>query len=233
MNKIRKRFLGFWLMGLFSCFVLSCASVRFVEDISAYQTTINSLVVKIKADSTDVQAWRDLGVIYFQARQYAPADSFLQRAFAQESQDPKTIFYLGLAREFQGNIEQALPLYERYKDVARLSPYRRLMAGRYNQLTLDLTRQEIRTLLQQEQQLSEARMSPRAVAVFPLRYIGKDKKFAPLGKGLSEMIIGDLGQVRALKLLERVRLQVLLDEMFPSWSNFRRPQRGSSASAVG
>ena len=220
MNKIRKLSLSFWLTGLFSCFVLSCASVRFVENISAYQTKIEALAARIKADSTDAPAWRDLGIIYFQARQYAPADSCLQRAFAQDAQDPKTIFYLGMAFEFQGKIQQALPLYERYKEIARLSPYRRLMAGRYHQLTNDLTRQEIRALLQQEQQLPEARMSPKAVAVFPLRYLGQDERFAPLGKGLSEMIITDLGRVRELKLLERIRLQTLLDEMALAKSDF-------------
>ena len=213
MNKIRKLFLNLWLAGLFSCLVLSCASVRFVEDPSAYQTKINTLIARIKADSTDTKALRDLGVIYFQARRYALADTCLRRAFGRGVRDAKTVFYLGLAREFTGKIDQALLLYGNYKNVARLSPYRRLMAGRYHQLTLDVTRQEVRALLVQEQQLREDRMAPSAVAVFPLRYLGRNKKFAPLGKGLSELIIGDLGQVRALKLLERIRLQALLDEM--------------------
>jgi len=220
MNKIWKLTGRIWLPGFVIGLVLSCTSVRFVEDLSAYQTQIKTLTTRIKTDSTDTPAWRDLGVIYFQARQYAPADSCLQRAFAQNTQDPKTIFYLGMAREFQGKIPQALPLYERYKEVARLSPYRRLMAGRYQQLTLDLTRQDIRALLQQEQQLSEDRMSPQVVAVFPLRYLGEDQKFAPLGKGLSEMLITDLGKVSQLKLLERIRLQTLLDEMALAKSDF-------------
>jgi len=220
MNKNRKLLPGFLLAGLCAWLALSCASVRFVDDLSAYQNKINSLTAKIRADSTDAEAWRDLGVIYFQARRYAQADSCLQRAYARAAQDPKTIFYLGMAREFQGQISQALPLYERYKEVTRLSPYRRLMAGRYHQLSFDLTRQEIRELLQQEQQLSETRMSPQAVAVFPLRYLSQEARFAPLGKGLSEMIITDLGRVGNLKLLERIRLQALLDEMALAQSEF-------------
>jgi len=187
---------------------------------STYQNQINALVAKIKADSTDAQALCDLGVIYFQTRNYTTAEEYLTKAFVEKPLDPKTAFYLGMSLEFQDKSQLALRFYERYKDAARLSPYRRLMAGRYQQLTFDLTRQEIRELLQQEQQLSEARMSPQAVAVFPLRYLGEDQKFAPLGKGLSEMLITDLGKVSQLKLLERIRLQTLLDEMALAKSDF-------------
>jgi len=220
MNKIRKLFLSFGLMGLFNCFVLSCASVRFVDDVSADESRIRALMEKIKADPANAQALCDLGVIYFQTRNYTAAEEYLTKAFVEKPLDPKTAFYLGMTLEFQDKIQLALRFYERHKDAPRLSPYRRLMAGRYYQLTFDLTRQEIRELLQQEQQLSEARMSPQAVAVFPLRYLGQDQKFAPLGKGLSEMLITDLGKVSQLKLLERIRLQTLLDEMALAKADF-------------
>jgi tetratricopeptide (TPR) repeat protein len=213
MNKIRKLFLSFWLSGLFSCLVLSCASVQFIEDISAYESKIKALAAKIQADSANAEALSDLGVIYFQTRNYATAEEYLKKAFVEKPLDPKTAFYLGMTLEFQDKIQLALRFYERYKDAPRLSPYRRLMSGRYQQLTYNLTRQEVRELLQQEQQLSETRMSPQAVAVFPLRYLGQDKRFAALGKGLSEMIITDLGRVDEIKLLERIRLQSLLEEI--------------------
>jgi tetratricopeptide (TPR) repeat protein len=192
---------------------LACASVRFLEDLAAYENKIKGLEAKIQANSNNAQALRDLGVIYFQTRNNAQAEAYLRKAFVQNAQDPKTIFYLGMALEFQNKIDEALSYHQRYREVSRLSPYRRLMEGRYRRLGRDIARRELRALLQQERQLPESRMSARAIAVFPLRYLGKDKKFAPLGKGLSEMIIGDLGQVRQLKLLERIRLQILLEEM--------------------
>jgi len=220
MKRFHQFFSGFGLGWFWACFILSCTSVRFVDDIAADESRIRALMAKIKADPANAQALRDLGVIYFQTRNYTSAEEYLTKAFVEKPLDPKTAFYLGMALEFQDKIQLALRFYERHKDAPRLSPYRRLMAGRYQQLTLDLARQEIRELLQREQQLSETRMSPQAVAVFPLRYLGEDQKFAPLGKGLSEMLITDLGKVGQLKLLERIRLQTLLDEMALAKSDF-------------
>jgi TolB-like protein len=87
------------------------------------------------------------------------------------------------------------------------------MEGRYRRLTQEILRQEARQLLAEIEKLPLERMSPQAIAVLPLRYQGADMKYAPLGKGISEMLIGDLGQVRQLKMVERIRLQTLLDEM--------------------
>ena len=213
MNKIGKLCTSA-LLSAFCVFLwFACASVRFVDDVSAYEPKIRALMEKIKADPANAQALLDLGVIYFRTRDYATAEEYLKKAFVAKPLDPKTAFYLGMTLEFQNKIQLALLFYDKHKDAPRLSPYRRLMAGRYHRLLNDLTRQEVRALLQQEQLLSEARMSPQAVAVFPLRYLGQDQRFAPLGKGLSEMLITDLGKVGQLKLLERIRLQTLLDEM--------------------
>jgi TolB-like protein len=51
------------------------------------------------------------------------------------------------------------------------------------------------------------------VAVMPLKYLGDDARFAPLGKGLSEMLMTDLSQVPGLKPVERIRVQALMDEI--------------------
>lgn len=204
---------AFFLAALGAGLFLSCATVRFNEDISAYESKIRSLERKIRADATNASALRDLGVIYFQTQNYDQAKEYLQKAFALNKQDAKTTFYLGMAYEFQDKNQLAVLFHERYKEAPRLSPYRRLMEGRYRRLTKELIRQEARQLLQKVETLGADRMSPQSIAVLPLRYQGKDLKYAPLGKGISEMLIGDLGQVRQLKMVERIRLQVLLDEM--------------------
>jgi hypothetical protein len=87
------------------------------------------------------------------------------------------------------------------------------MEGRYVKLTRAVVSQEMQLLLQNEEQLTVQRLAPKTVAVFPLTYHGTDRRFQPLGKGLAEMITIDLGQVNELTLLERLRLQTLIDEM--------------------
>jgi TolB-like protein len=87
------------------------------------------------------------------------------------------------------------------------------MAGRYRRLFLDKLKRDIDSLLVREKELSNNRIVRSAVAVFPLQYQGVDSQYAQLGYGMSEMISIDLGRVNNLKVLERIRLQALADEL--------------------
>jgi TolB-like protein len=71
----------------------------------------------------------------------------------------------------------------------------------------------MRALLEQENQLGEQPPSPNTVAVFPFEARGANAKLSPLGKGLAEMVITDLSQIKDLKVVERLRVQALMDEI--------------------
>jgi TolB-like protein len=73
--------------------------------------------------------------------------------------------------------------------------------------------QQFRDLAQDEQGLVKQKTPSNAVAVFPLTYDGTDEKFSALGLGLAEMMTSDLGQVKKLKMVERLRVDELLSEL--------------------
>jgi TolB-like protein len=52
-----------------------------------------------------------------------------------------------------------------------------------------------------------------SVAVLNFRNLGGNPGFDPLAKGLADMVITDLSQVKTLTVIERSRMQVLLEEM--------------------
>ena len=54
---------------------------------------------------------------------------------------------------------------------------------------------------------------PNTVAVMTFRYTGSDSTFRPLERGLAALVVTDLSRVRQLKIVERARLQALLDEL--------------------
>lgn len=193
-------------------FTSSCVTVRYDEDITNYGRQIARLQKKIIDNPRDADALRDLGVIYFQAKQYPQAKDLLRRSLDVDPDDAKALFYYGMTLEFENNIQAALAAYIRYTDISSLSPYRRLMEGRYRELAYRIIQQQLQQLVAEEERLGDT-MSPTSVAVFPLTYQGTDKKYEALGFGLSEMIISDLGQVERLKLVERLRLEALLAEL--------------------
>lgn len=218
-----------WLASL-TVLTLACATVRYQQDIADYQDEIRELKTRLAVNAEDFEALRELGVIYFQTAHYKDARPYLEQARTLKPADGKTLLYLGLTYEFQNELHKAHEVYAHYLNVGRLSPYRRLMSGRYRRLSRQLARAEFQQLLTQEATLPETRLAPETVAVFPLTYQGRDPRFAPLGRGLSEMLMVDLGQVRQLSLVERLRLHTLIDELKLAQTRYVDP---ASAPRVG
>jgi len=190
-----------------------CATVNYQKSPADLQREITELQARLKNNPNDLEALRDLGVNYYETRQYLMARKILLQAFKRNPREPKTMTYLGFALEAEKKNKVALLVYKRYQKVPRLSPYRQTMAMRYRLLNRNMIQAEMRELLEREQTMNLAAVSPNSIAVFPLTYQGKDQKFSSLGLGLSEMMITDLSQVPGITIVERVRLQALFQEM--------------------
>lgn len=191
----------------------NCATTNPGNHKSNPQEKIEILKARLRTNPNDQQAFRDLGVIYFDLHQYLTARKCLTKAFKLKPNDPQTLFYLGMTLESEHKNNIALKVYKRYDSVPLLSAYRKKLAGRHQLLTRKMIRDEIQSLVKQEGQLGAVQLSPNAIAIFPLTYQGIDQQFAILGKGISEMMISDLSQVPGLMLIERIRLQALIDEI--------------------
>lgn len=192
--------------------VSACASVQVVEKIDDYAGTVEQLRARLVENPRDAESLRDLGVLHFMVKRYDEAADFLQKALAITNNDAKAIFYLGMSLEGKGKDEEALARYRQYVDVAETSPYRTLLEGRFEGLTREVLQKQMRSLLAQEGALSY-NATVRTAAIFPLTYHGTDPKYQPLGYGMSEMLTVDLGYVEALKLVERLRVEALLQEI--------------------
>jgi TolB-like protein len=95
-----------------------------------------------------------------------------------------------------------------------------MMHGRFLLLSNEQIKSETRKLAAKENIIPAGNLSTNSIAIFPMDYIGQDKKYSVLSKGFSEMISIDLGKVKDLKVLERIRLQTVLDELKFSQSTF-------------
>jgi TolB-like protein len=198
----------------------SCATVQTPQTGEDYSDDIRQLLRRLAADPSDPVALREIGIRYFLSKQFDLAKLNLYRAYLQQKDDPKTMFYYGLTLEYMGDIQGALGIYINYTDVSALSSYRKLLEGRYRALTREIIKQQFQSLLANEQQLGADRLVPKAVAVFPLTYQGTDPKFEALGKGISEMLLIDLGQIKNLTIIERIRIEALLEELKFGQSKF-------------
>lgn len=199
------------LLAAIAFLAAACAApLRLSENLEDFEQEVRRLERRLIDQPGDAEAVRDLGVIHVRTHHFAKGNEYLQQAYARDPEDPKTIFYLGVANEVLGRRDVAIRLYE--QEVSRLSPYRSLMRGRAEQLRRQEARRQVQALLAREGAL-QTPTAPSRLAVFPLVYGGGNDRYAPLGRGLSEMLMADLASVHSLSLVERLRLQALLDEL--------------------
>ncbi|HMK38284.1 MAG TPA: hypothetical protein VK569_03020 [Bacteroidota bacterium] len=204
---------GLYILLLAPLVLCACGTTGTVESPQDYEGTIRKLQERLVTNPADAEALRDLGVIYFETHKYPQARDYLKKASMANEHDGKTLFYLGMTREYDNDLKGALAAYINYTDIASSSPYHKLMEARYYSVTRELIADQFRVLAANEDSLGRQKTPSNAVAVFPLIYQGTDQKYSALGQGLGEMMTIDLGHVRQLRLVERMRVEELMNEL--------------------
>jgi TolB-like protein len=72
---------------------------------------------------------------------------------------------------------------------------------------------DARRAIQEERTIGAVAGPPTTVAVLPMRFSGSDSSLRPLERGFSELLATDLSRSSKLTVVERARIQALLDEL--------------------
>ncbi len=218
-------------MGGILLLVFSCASgaLRLPED----QDALREEARRLKEDMSDppsLTGQRRLGAVYVRLGAPDTALTYLEPAYSQDLNDPMTIYFYGLAHEQKGNSEKALSLYSRYDSVSTSSRFRDLLQSRHEWLRYQMARKEMQEQIKQNVTGQPGNLPAETVGVLPLSYQGSDSTYAPLGRGIGELLITDLSHVDQLRVVERIRLQALLSELSLARQEYIEP---STAPHVG
>jgi len=178
-----------------------------------YARAVRPLKMAIAQDYTDVQSIRDMGIAMYHAGKLKLARGFLRLALSRAPKDMPTLYYLGMVYELEGQIDQALQHYSRYTQLNPARKMRQTVEGRMQVLVRQQMAAQIKTLLEQEKALEASLAPENSIAVLYFTDLSGNPDFVPLRKGLAEMLITDLAQVKSLQVVERARMQMLLDEM--------------------
>ena len=119
---------------------------------------------------------------------------------------------IGACQERAGRYDEAVATYT---DFAARHPRARGVAALRAKAQLALRAAAERTARQalaREAELANQPPQPATVAVLPLVIAG-DSTVQPLSRGLAELITTDLAYIRTLRLLERLQIGMLLDEL--------------------
>lgn len=177
-----------------------------------YDTAIVALQKAVKENPENAAAVRDLGIAYFKKNDLPTALDLLNAALRRNPKDALTMFYIGAAQEQKGDVDAAIKTYSQYPGTIG-DHARGAMRARLANLVRERLHEQAKAILAQEAQLAATAPPEKSLAVLYFRNLGKNRELDPLQKGLADMLITDLSQIRSLKVVERARLQSLLEEM--------------------
>ena len=173
---------------------------------------VPQLEARVASRPGDTEAAVRLGAAYQAAGRLDDAAPLLERARAADPDDANAAFFLGVVYEGQNRPGEAIEAYVAFRSLAPGTRAAQRVDGRIRLLRRQQLRASIREAVAMEQSLAQT-PSPATVAVFPFRFDGTDERLQPLGRALAEMLSTDLAQTDRLTVLERVRIQALLDEV--------------------
>jgi tetratricopeptide (TPR) repeat protein len=144
-------------------------------------------------------------------------------------QDALGPLVIGQCLEQAGDYEQAISVYQTFLDSHRAERGAAAVGAREMLATRAMATEQARAALQRESELAQVAGDPDIVAVLPLEVVG-DSAYAPLSRGLAQILISDLALLQRFRMVERLQVGALLDEMSLTQSQRVDP---STAARVG
>lgn len=157
------------------------------------------------------------GLDAFRDARYDAAEALLLRAQASAPAEPVIAYYLGLIALRKDDQPRALALLQQYARDDPQGAAEREVPRTLTLLASSQLQQEVAAAVAREREVATLPPEPGSIAVqaFVARpgNAADREAYAAMAKGLAAMIIADLSKVPGLKVLEREKVQLLLDEM--------------------
>jgi TolB-like protein len=168
-----------------------------------------------QADATrvraEVAATLKTGVEAFRDAQYAAAQQAFERVRALAPGETLVPYYLGLIALRREDNANALLLLQQYAREDPEGAASRDVPQTLTLLSSAQLQQEVASAVARETEVVGSPPEPGSIAV--QAFVNKgDADFRALAKGLAAMIIADLSKVPGLKVLEREKVQLLVNE---------------------
>jgi len=164
---------------------------------------------------------------YYAAQRYGEARAALGTVLLQQPDNQQAHAYLGLTHEALEQFDSARAEYTRLLESNPQPDVARLLRGRLQLLARKELQFAARQAIARESLLAATPPEPNTIAVMPFRFTGRDTALRPLERGLAALVITDLAKVQRLRLVERERLQALLDELELAASERADPTTGA------
>lgn len=200
------------VLALLSLGAVGCASMGTPLAIPSPEE-IPALESRLEADPADLDTGRRLAVAYREEGRTAEASAVVARLAELYPDDLGLLVMRGLIAEDAGDYPTARSSYQDVLDRDPGAELRDRMEQRLAVVRRAELRSEVRAALAREAELAQTSPDPSRVGVFPFVYEGTDPQWEPLAVALPQLLATDLGVTGRITIVERLRVQALLDEL--------------------
>ncbi|MGD8276435.1 MAG: tetratricopeptide repeat protein [Gemmatimonadota bacterium] len=192
---------------------------------------IPSLEAALRTDPASTATRVQLGAAYEKNGDAAKAVATLEPALDVEPDNAPAALVLGLAYEDLGRLSDARALYARFlaNSGGRL---RSQVEDRLERVRRAELEAGVRTAIAEERTLAATPPEPLTAGVFPFLVEATDTSLRPLGRAMAELLSTDLGATDRLRVVERSRIQYLLDEIELARSGYVQPATAARAGHI-
>jgi tetratricopeptide (TPR) repeat protein len=202
---------------ILSFLLAGCAQSYYRQGLTAsekgdYDAALPLLYKAVKERPDDSRAWREIGLAWYRTDSLGKAEE----AFATSnkiSPNAMSNLYLGLIFERTGEIDKAIRVYTAAGNLEGTGQTRKMIRDRLGVLIDKQLTEDARRAVRGEDTLSVESLPQNSIAVinFNGSYLPPDLQ--PIALGLAEFLAMDLSKISQLKVLERVKINVILDEL--------------------
>jgi tetratricopeptide (TPR) repeat protein len=207
-----------FLLTALSILLVSCSSGLYNRGQNAldngdFKGAIESFEQALDENPEKSQLWRGLGIAYYNEKRYAEAVNALKQSSLLDPEDGLTVLYLGLSFERMNELADAANLYKSYLAKKPDEKVASKIRHRVRYLTDELIQNQINSLIADEKSINTESIPDNSLAVIGFNPGNLTPRYAPLARGLSELLVIDLSKIGDLRVVERLMLNAILDEL--------------------
>ena len=181
-----------------------------------FEAAIAEFKTHLERNPNFVDAHNGLGLTYLKIGKLDEAAKEFEASLKLESGNSHAVLYLGMVYVQKEQFRQAVDIWQKYH--SKLLPLvEKEIRRQMTLLRMKVIQQSNKEAMEREKQLQAtgavAEVDPNVVAVCYYQDLSRDKSLRPFRKGLTAMLITTLSKIKSIKVVERLRLQSLFEEM--------------------
>ncbi|MFH1700131.1 MAG: tetratricopeptide repeat protein [Candidatus Zixiibacteriota bacterium] len=219
---IRKILLALLILAITGCSQSLLMQGRHLADEGQYDQAIDLLYEGIKINPQSAEAWRELGVVFYKKNDMIKAEEALSQANSIKPM-ARTNLYLGLIHEGREDFPNAIESYRAAMGLNPSSSIEKKIRFRLDGLIQKNIKREVSAAINNEAAIKADEIPNNTIAVVDFDNTYLSEEMAPISKGLAELTAVDLAKIGSLKVVDRLKIDAIMNEIKMAESGYVDP----------